>query len=80
MNEELISIIIPIYNVEKYLSQCVNSIINHIDYGRGTVTDVFHKMDDKNKFTVTFDKNPYAPQTFYYDAIKRGKFSLVVRK
>lgn len=28
MNEELISIIIPIYNVEKYLSQCVNSIIN----------------------------------------------------
>ena len=28
MNEELISIIVPIYNVEKYLSQCVNSIIN----------------------------------------------------
>ena len=58
----------------------VNSIINHVDYGRGTVTDVFHKMDDKNKFTITFDKNPYAPQTFYYDAIKQGKFSLVVRK
>ena len=28
MNEELISIIIPIYNVEQYLIQCVNSIIN----------------------------------------------------
>ena len=25
---ELISIIVPVYNVEKYLERCVNSIIN----------------------------------------------------
>ena len=28
MEEEKISIIVPIYNVEKYLERCVNSIIN----------------------------------------------------
>lgn len=28
MKEDLISIIVPIYNVEKYLSQCVESLIN----------------------------------------------------
>lgn len=27
-NEELISIIIPVYNVEKYLEKCINTIIN----------------------------------------------------
>lgn len=28
MNDELISIIVPVYNVEKYLNRCVNSLIN----------------------------------------------------
>ena len=28
MNEFLISVIIPVYNVEKYLRECVESIIN----------------------------------------------------
>ena len=28
MNEPLISVIVPVYNVEKYLSQCLESIIN----------------------------------------------------
>lgn len=27
MNQELITVIVPIYNVEKYLSECINSII-----------------------------------------------------
>lgn len=26
--EELISVIVPIYNVEKYLNKCIESIIN----------------------------------------------------
>lgn len=26
--EKLVSIIVPVYNVEKYLDQCVNSLIN----------------------------------------------------
>ena len=28
MNEDLVSVVIPIYNVEKYLKQCINSVIN----------------------------------------------------
>ena len=28
MNRPLISIIVPVYNVEKYLSQCLNSVTN----------------------------------------------------
>lgn len=27
MNGDLISIIVPVYNVERYLEQCINSII-----------------------------------------------------
>ena len=34
MNEKKISIIVPVYNVEKYLEECLNSIIsqNFNDY------------------------------------------------
>ena len=28
MNQELISIVVPIYNVENYLRQCLDSILN----------------------------------------------------
>ena len=28
MKNELVSIIIPIYNVEKYLDECIDSIVN----------------------------------------------------
>ena len=28
MDDNLISIIIPVYNVEKYLKKCINSVIN----------------------------------------------------
>ena len=28
MNEELVSIIVPVYNVEKFLDRCVQSIVN----------------------------------------------------
>ncbi|MFQ9359778.1 MAG: glycosyltransferase family 2 protein [Anaerobutyricum hallii] len=28
INNELISVIVPIYNVDKYLEKCVNSILN----------------------------------------------------
>lgn len=28
MNNQLISIIVPVYNVKKYLEKCINSILN----------------------------------------------------
>ena len=28
MNKELISVIVPVFNVEKYLERCVESIVN----------------------------------------------------
>ena len=28
MNKKLVSVIIPVYNVEQYLGRCVNSVLN----------------------------------------------------
>ena len=60
MENKKISVIVPIYNVEKYLEQCVNSIINQtyknleiilVDDGSkdksGQIADDFAKMDDR---------------------------------
>ena len=30
VNNELISIVVPVYNVEKYIEKCVNSITNQV--------------------------------------------------
>ena len=29
VNRPLVSVVIPVYNVEKYLRECVDSVINH---------------------------------------------------
>jgi len=60
--EELISIIVPVYNVEKYLQKCVDSIINQtyktleiilVDDGSkdnsGKICDELEKMDNRIK-------------------------------
>lgn len=60
MDEELISVIVPVYNVEKYLRQCVDSIINQsyknlqiilIDDGSkdksGKICDEYAKKDKR---------------------------------
>lgn len=60
MNNELISVIVPVYNVEKYLEKCVNSIRNQtyknleiilVDDGSpdnsGILCDELAKLDDR---------------------------------
>ena len=57
---DLISVIVPVYNVEKYLVQCINSILNQtiknleiilVDDGSldnsGKICDEFSKKDDR---------------------------------
>ena len=60
MCEELISIIVPVYNMEKYLKRCIDSLINQtyknievllIDDGStdksGYICDSYSKKDDR---------------------------------
>ena len=62
MNNELVSIVVPAYNVEKYIKKCVESIINQtyknieiilVDDGStdktGEICDYFNKKDDRIK-------------------------------
>lgn len=62
MNNKKLSVIVPIYNVQEYLEQCVNSIINQtytnleiilIDDGSsdlsGNIADDFSKKDSRIK-------------------------------
>ena len=62
MNEELISIIVPVYNVEEYLKECIDSIINQtykrieiilVDDGStdksGKICDDYAKIDKRIK-------------------------------
>ena len=68
MDEVAFSIVVPIYNVEKYLEKCVNSIINQ-DYknfelilvddgspdGCGVICDDYARKDDR--ITVIHKEN-----------------------
>ena len=61
-NSTLVSVIIPVFNVEKYLSNCVNSVLNQsytnlevilVDDGStdnsGSLCDEFQRRDDRVK-------------------------------
>lgn len=67
-SNDLISVIVPVYNVEKYLSQCINSILNQtmknleiilVDDGSldnsGKICDEFAKKD--NRIVVIHKEN-----------------------
>lgn len=82
-NNELISIIVPIYNVEKYLEKCVNSILNQtfknieillIDDGSidnsAVICDNFKKLDKRVK--VFHKKNSGLSETRNF-GIKKAK-------
>lgn len=60
MNKEIVSIIIPVYNVEKYIENCIESIVNQtyknieiilVDDGStdksGSICDKFSKIDNR---------------------------------
>ena len=62
--EELISVVVPVYNVEKYIDKCINSIINQtyknleiilVDDGSpdncGKICDEYAKKDNRIKVT-----------------------------
>ena len=64
---DLISIIVPIYKVEPYLRQCVDSILNQtytnleiilVDDGSpdncGAICDEYARMDSRVRVTKTF--------------------------
>lgn len=68
MNNELISVVVPIYNVEKYLKRCISSILNQtyksleiilVDDGSpdncGEICDYYSKID--NRVCVIHQKN-----------------------
>ena len=81
-----ISIIVPVYNVEKYLTRCIDSILNQtftdfelilVDDGStdksGVICDKYSKIDSRIK--VIHSKNEGAAQARNYGLdIAKGKF------
>lgn len=49
LNEIWISVIIPVYNVEKYLNQCVDSVLTQTFKNLENVSDVVEKYADIGK-------------------------------
>ena len=86
MLNELISIIVPVYNVEKYLKKCIDSILNQtysnieillIDDGStdnsGIICDNFKKRDSRIK--VVHKKNSGVSSTRNYGLdLATGKY------
>jgi glycosyltransferase involved in cell wall biosynthesis len=90
MQEELISVIVPVYNVENYLQRCVESIqtqtyknleIILVDDGSkdasGKICDDLSKWDDRIKVWHTENRGPSAARNMGIDRAE-GKYLLFV--
>ena len=71
MDQPLVSVIIPVYNVEKYLRQCLNSVINQtlkdieiicVDDGSTDKSlQILQEYKEKdNRITILTQQNQYA--------------------
>lgn len=83
----LISVIVPIYNVEKYLNQCIQSIINQtyknieiilIDDGStdssGKIADCYAKIDNR---IIVYHKKNYGVSSARNEGLKNAKGNFV---
>ena len=84
-----ISVIIPVYNVESFLKECVDSIINQtyenieiilVDDGStdnsGKICDKYTKIDDRIKVFHKENEGQASARNLRYKRIKWGIFML----
>lgn len=57
MNKKLLSIIVPVYNVEKYLAECINSVLKQIDNNIEVIIVDDGSTDNSNEIIAEFYKN-----------------------
>ena len=66
-NKELVSVIIPIYNVEKYLKQCIESIINQTYKNIYIILIDDGSTDESKKIMEEFEKKEKRISSYYQD-------------
>ena len=84
-SEELISLIVPVYNVENYLDRCLESLVNQtyknleillIDDGSpdrsGEIAEAWQKKDGRIRLIERCDKLVYNPVRLYYYYQREG--------
>lgn len=87
MKEELLSVIVPIYNCEQYLSKCVDSIINStyknleiilVDDGSidnsGVICDEYSKKDNRIKVYHEVNSGPSIARNFGLSKMSGGGY------
>ncbi len=91
MNTELVSVIVPVYNVQKYLPRCVDSIINQtyknldiilVDDGStdesGKICDEYAAKDARIKVIHKENGGQASARNVALDKIRGGTFLLLI--